>query len=83
MQLLILRAKRDRCPSRHCEERSDDAIQASAVVFLDCFASLAMTVSFGPSVIAARKLLLRDWEFSGNLALDDEGEAERRRGAPW
>jgi hypothetical protein len=31
-------------PRRHCEERSDEAIQAvSADTFLDCFASLAMT----------------------------------------
>ncbi|MGX1169652.1 hypothetical protein AB7M16_005918 [Bradyrhizobium sp. USDA 372] len=30
--------------SRHCEERSDEAIQSvSADEFLDCFASLAMT----------------------------------------
>ena len=29
---------------RHCEERSDEAIQTvSADAFLDCFASLAMT----------------------------------------
>jgi hypothetical protein len=27
---------------RHCEERSDEAIQ-NRVAFLDCFASLAMT----------------------------------------
>ena len=30
--------------TRHCEERSDEAIQtASAEAFLDCFAALAMT----------------------------------------
>ena len=29
---------------RHCEERSDEAIQLSAAAALDCFASLAMTV---------------------------------------
>jgi hypothetical protein len=28
---------------RHCEERSDEAIQSSFVA-LDCFASLAMTI---------------------------------------
>jgi hypothetical protein len=28
--------------NRHCEERSDEAIQRAAAV-LDCFASLAMT----------------------------------------
>ncbi|MGX1167192.1 MULTISPECIES: hypothetical protein [Bradyrhizobium] len=31
-------------PARHCEERSDEAIQAIAAMrSLDCFASLAMT----------------------------------------
>ena len=30
--------------SRHCEERSDEAIQGIAEASLDCFASLAMTV---------------------------------------
>jgi hypothetical protein len=30
---------------RHCEERSDEAIQSAAAdSYLDCFASLAMTV---------------------------------------
>jgi hypothetical protein len=28
---------------RHCEERSDEAIQGGSLVRLDCFASLAMT----------------------------------------
>jgi mannose-1-phosphate guanylyltransferase len=28
---------------RHCEERSDEAIHASASREMDCFASLAMT----------------------------------------
>ncbi|EJN08263.1 hypothetical protein PMI42_07346, partial [Bradyrhizobium sp. YR681] len=32
---------RTRSPHRHCEERSDEAIQtASAEAFLDCFAAL-------------------------------------------
>ncbi|TFW56404.1 hypothetical protein CT676_35630 [Bradyrhizobium sp. MOS001] len=32
--------------TRHCEERSDEAIQTvSAETSLDCFASLAMTIS--------------------------------------
>jgi hypothetical protein len=30
-------------PFRHCEERSDEAIQFLLCGFLDCFASLAMT----------------------------------------
>jgi hypothetical protein len=36
--------------TRHCEERSDEAIQpVSADAFLDCFASLAMTEKFPPA----------------------------------
>ncbi|WLA53106.1 hypothetical protein QIH80_11975 [Bradyrhizobium elkanii] len=31
--------------SRHCEERSDEAIHCSASGGMDCFASLAMTVT--------------------------------------
>jgi hypothetical protein len=30
--------------ARHCEERSDEAIQSS-ILALDCFASLAMTAA--------------------------------------
>jgi len=30
-------------PHRHCEARSDEAIQSNRHVALDCFASLAMT----------------------------------------
>jgi len=30
-------------PYRHCEERSDEAIQRAVPLPLDCFASLAMT----------------------------------------
>jgi len=30
-------------PERHCEERSDEAIQRVTETDLDCFASLAMT----------------------------------------
>jgi hypothetical protein len=30
--------------ARHCEERSDEAIQSGFRGLLDCFASLAMTV---------------------------------------
>jgi hypothetical protein len=30
---------------RHCEERSDEAIQKRRIYALDCFAALAMTVS--------------------------------------
>jgi hypothetical protein len=30
---------------RHCEERSDEAIQIAAEAALDCFASLAMTAA--------------------------------------
>src|SRR5947208_4810136 len=33
-----------RCLPRHCEERSDEAIQLSLWGKLDCFASLAMTM---------------------------------------
>ena len=40
-----LRCVRGTCPSlnRHCEERSDEAIQLFEA--LDCFASLAMTIT--------------------------------------
>jgi mannose-1-phosphate guanylyltransferase len=31
--------------SRHCEERSDEAIQLRTPAPLDCFASLAMTTA--------------------------------------
>ena len=34
---------------RHCEERSDEAIQHGGAAVLDCFASLAMT-SFYASI---------------------------------
>ena len=38
---------------RHCEERSDEAIRTlSAVSFLDCFASLAMTAINSPNCSA-------------------------------
>jgi hypothetical protein len=30
-------------PTRHCEERSDEAIQS--LLGMDCFAALAMTIS--------------------------------------
>jgi len=36
-------------PSRHCEERSDEAIQCGASA-LDCFASLAMTRMAGTRI---------------------------------
>src|SRR6185437_7695955 len=49
---------------RHCEERSDEAIQESAHPALDCFASLAMTVqtSFDrlDLILAAQKLRAED-----------------------
>jgi hypothetical protein len=49
MQQLGRDARRDRdyMPRRHCEERSDEAIQ-SYFAALDCFASLAMTVRGNP-----------------------------------
>jgi hypothetical protein len=36
----------DRCSAlpRHCEERSDEAIQHPRGSYLDCFAALAMTL---------------------------------------
>src|SRR5258707_14235385 len=34
-----------RLDCRHCEERSDEAIQSCGVHAMDCFASLAMTIS--------------------------------------
>jgi hypothetical protein len=34
--------------TRHCEERSDEAIQKPHVGPLDCFASLAMTAMVAP-----------------------------------
>jgi hypothetical protein len=39
-----LRAAGMRRRVRHCEERSDEAIQLALCRVLDCFASLAMTV---------------------------------------
>ncbi len=39
-----MRRERERLSSRHCEERSDEAIQRSACRAMDCFASLAMTI---------------------------------------
>jgi hypothetical protein len=40
-----LTLEHDRLPlNRHCEERSDEAIQGGAPTTLDCFATLAMTV---------------------------------------
>jgi hypothetical protein len=38
------RRRSGRFRSRHCEERSDEAIQAGASEELDCFAALAMTL---------------------------------------
>src|SRR6266481_3344481 len=43
-----------RVPSRHCEERSDEAIHRSPSREMDCFAALAMTG------VAAFRLLSRD-----------------------
>jgi hypothetical protein len=44
--------------TRHCEERSDEAIQIFAVTPLDCFASLAMTeedaVGFNPMAVGIK-----------------------------
>jgi hypothetical protein len=37
---------------RHCEERSDAAIQSAAVEPLDCFASLAMTEAVRSEAVA-------------------------------
>jgi len=39
------------CLIRHCEERSDEAIQRVAEADLDCFASLAMTQLNQPEAI--------------------------------
>src|ERR1700761_4700896 len=44
--------------ARHCEERSDEAIQSS-VASLDCFASLAMTQQCFDSVMAISSRLHR------------------------
>jgi hypothetical protein len=50
---------------RHCEERSDEAIHASASGELDCFASLAMTrkrcstIEFGKAAYVASLNRLR------------------------
>lgn len=38
---------------RHCDERSDDAIQSLLVAFLDCFAPLAMTTERSTATPAA------------------------------
>src|SRR5262245_27080529 len=47
---------------RHCEERSDEAIQSAASGDLDCFASLAMTWKHAcpfPQQVFARVLQIR------------------------
>src|SRR5579864_977643 len=44
---------------RHCEERSDEAIQQSVHQPLDCFASLAMTMQGVESVIATTVALVQ------------------------
>jgi hypothetical protein len=40
----IMRREREAVLERHCEERSDEAIQFFLGVALDCFAPLAMTM---------------------------------------
>jgi hypothetical protein len=48
--LILCRRDEDRSRSRHCEERSDEAIQRIPEAVLDCFATLAMTMMrFHPS----------------------------------
>jgi hypothetical protein len=40
--------------SRHCEERSDEAIHLSACRAVNCFAALAMTEEISTGVIPGR-----------------------------
>jgi hypothetical protein len=42
--LILCRRDEDRSRSRHCEERSDEAIQRIPEAVLDCFAARAMTM---------------------------------------
>ncbi len=42
-------SRRGNALRRHCEERSDEAIHASACRAMDCFASLAMTLRRAPA----------------------------------
>src|SRR5215475_10374320 len=39
-----IRSPHGQLSTRHCEERSDEAIHVSACRAMDCFASLAMTI---------------------------------------
>jgi hypothetical protein len=40
---------------RHCEERSDEAIQYRKAKLLDCFASLAMTYRYDDRMSSSRR----------------------------
>src|SRR6185295_2684768 len=53
--MLSSRALRRNSRKRHCDERSDEAILSFLCGFLDCFASLAMTLKL---VWMQRQLLL-------------------------
>ncbi|NEW99176.1 hypothetical protein DY467_20555 [Rhodopseudomonas sp. BR0G17] len=43
--LVARKSQASKSQRRHCEERSDEAIQRHSALELDCFASLAMTNS--------------------------------------
>jgi hypothetical protein len=72
---------------RHCEERSDEAIQI-LLSTLDCFASLAMTAAYFPSskiIVAAFSAIIA----VGVFVLPEvmvgmiEASATRRPAIPW
>src|SRR5690606_31006969 len=48
-------------PVRHCEERSDEAIQVAVGAALDCFASLAMTMDDAPVRSSAQQCSYFQW----------------------
>jgi L-cysteine S-thiosulfotransferase len=72
-------------PARHCEERSDEAIQKGGTVRLDCFASLAMTgtvaaflvVTFTASLAGAAEIPLAERR-SGFDLMSPETQAMQR-----
>src|SRR5258708_16431352 len=63
------RWRRRRSTPRHCEERSDEAIQTvSAVGFMDCFALLAMTLDRARRANPYRPRGMQNW-IASSLAL--------------
>src|SRR5512138_244459 len=62
--------------NRHCEERSDEVIHATACGSMDCFASLAMTAERAPSLSVP---WIRD-HAAGHQPVPDEQHHQRADG---